>query len=204
MRDLLVASPCGSVHRVTDRSDPAGRRTALSEALQHAGRGEKAALESIYRATSAKLFGICLRILKDRQEAEDVLQTVYVSVWQRAGTFDSGRASPITWLATLARNRSIDRLRTLRRSASFEPVEAAGEIADDRPDALASLESREDARRLNGCIGELEDRTARAVRSAFFDGATYSDLAERAGVPLGTMKSWIRRGLMKLKECLER
>ena len=189
---------------MTGASDPTSRRKQLSEALQRAGRGEKPALESIYLATSAKLFGICLRILGDRQEAEDVLQEVYVSVWRRAGSFDPARASPITWLATLARNRAIDRLRALKRTAGFQPVEAAAEVADARPDALAGLETREDARRLAGCIGELEDRTQTAIRSAFFGALTYSDLASKEGVPLGTIKSWIRRGLMKLKECLQR
>jgi RNA polymerase sigma-70 factor (ECF subfamily) len=176
----------------------------LSEALKRAGRGEKAALESIYGATSAKLFGICLRILKDRQEAEDVLQLVYLSVWQRAGSFDPARASPITWLATLARNRAIDRLRAIRRTAGAAPVDAALDIADPSPGALAAMESREDAERLAGCLGELEERTAEVIRAAFFGGLTYSELAERSTVPLGTMKSWIRRGLMKLKECLQR
>ena len=186
------------------QSDPTSRRAALSDALERAGRGEKPALESVYRATSAKLFGICLRILKDRQEAEDVLQSVYVSVWQRAGRFDPARASPITWLATLARNRAIDRLRSLKRTAGFDPIDAAADIADDRPDALADLESRQEVDRLAGCIGELDDRTAAAIRTAFFGGLTYSELAGNADVPLGTMKSWIRRGLMKLKDCLQR
>ncbi len=169
-----------------------------------AGRGEKAALETIYAATSAKLFGICLRILRNRQDAEDVLQEVYLNVWRRAGSFDPARASPITWLATLARNRAIDRLRSAKRSAGTEPVDAALEVADPSPDALAAIESGEEASRLAGCIGELEERTAGAIRAAFFGGLTYSDLAERDGVPLGTVKSWIRRGLMKLKECLQR
>ncbi|MGH6706510.1 MAG: sigma-70 family RNA polymerase sigma factor [Sphingomicrobium sp.] len=189
---------------MTDEPTSARRRAALSDALQRAGRGEKAALESIYGATSAKLFGICLRILNDRQEAEDVLQEVFVSVWQRAGSFDPARASPITWLATLARNRAIDRLRVLRRTTGSDPVDAALDIADPSPGALAALESREDAMRLAGCLGELEERTAGAIRATFFGGLTYSELAERSNVPLGTMKSWIRRGLMKLKECLRR
>ena len=185
-------------------SAAASRRTALSDALKRAAQGEKAALETIYGATSAKLFGICLRILNDRQEAEDVLQEVYLSVWRKAGGFDPARASPITWLATLARNRSIDRLRALRRTTGTEPVDAALDIADPAPGAFAALESREDAARLADCMGELEERTAGVIRSAFFGGLTYSELAERSSVPLGTMKSWIRRGLMKLKECLQR
>ena len=189
---------------VNGESASASRREALSDALKRAGRGEKAALETIYAATSAKLFGICLRILRDRQESEDVLQEVYLSVWRRAGSFDPARASPITWLATLARNRSIDRLRSLRRSGGSEPVDAALDIADPAPGALAAIEAREEAKRLSGCIGELDERTGGAIRAAFFGGLTYTELAERSEVPLGTMKSWIRRGLMKLKECLQR
>ncbi len=189
---------------MTEESDLANRRAALSDALQRVARGQKDSLAGVYSATSAKLFGICLRILGNRQEAEDVLQDVYVTVWRRAGSFDPARASPITWLATLARNRAIDRLRSLKRTPGAEPVEAAGEIPDLAPSALSRLESAEDAQRLAGCIGELEVKTAGAIRSAFFGGLTYSDLAERAEVPLGTMKSWVRRGLMKLKDCLQR
>ena len=189
---------------MTDESDPARRRAALSEALRRVAGGEKDALERVYSATSAKLFGICLRILGDRQEAEDVLQEVYLSVWRRAGGFDPSRASPVTWLSTIARNRAIDRLRSVRRTRVSDPVDAALEIADPAPGALAAIEAREEARKLAGCIGELEERTAGVIRAAFFGGLTYSELAERSSVPLGTMKSWIRRGLMKLKDCLQR
>lgn len=189
---------------MTDDIAPARRRAALSEALRRVANGEKSALETVYSTTSAKLFGICLRILGDRQEAEDVLQEVYVNVWRRAGSFDPARASPITWLATLARNRAIDRLRVLRRTTGSEPADAALDVADPSPDALAAMESRDEAKRLAGCMGELEERTAGAIRATFFGGLTYSELAERSNVPLGTMKSWIRRGLMKLKECLQR
>lgn len=180
------------------------RRDALAKAMARVAAGDEASLREVYQLTSAKLFGICLRILSDSQEAEDALQDVYVSVWRRAGNFDSSRASPITWLATLARNRAIDRLRSARRSGQSEPVDAALNIADPDPGALAHLEAGQDRARLMGCIGELEERTGQAIRAAFFGGLTYNELAARMDVPLGTMKSWIRRGLMKLKDCLER
>jgi RNA polymerase sigma-70 factor (ECF subfamily) len=185
------------------RTDANEARRQLSDALARAGRGSRSALAEIYEATSAKLFGICLRILNDRAEAEDALQDIYLNVWRKAGSFDAERASPITWLSVLARNRSIDRLRAggARRS---EPVEAALSIPDPSPDASAALDTAETGRRLTTCIDELETQRAEAIRSSFFGGATYADLAERSGVPLGTMKSWVRRGLLQLRECLER
>jgi RNA polymerase sigma-70 factor (ECF subfamily) len=191
---------------VADRSriEPFDARSRLSDALARAGRGSQSALAEIYEATSAKLFGICLRILGDRGEAEDALQDIYLNVWRRAGSFDAERASPITWLATLARNRSIDRLRANGGRRGSEPIEAALDVADPSPDAAASLEASQSSARLSGCIGELETRKAEAIRTSFFEGATYAELAERSDVPLGTMKSWIRRGLLQLKECLER
>ncbi len=131
------------------------------------------------------------------------MQEIYINVWRKAASFDSERASPITWLATLARNRSIDRLRALGGRPS-EPVEAALDVADPSPDAAAVLEDAQAGSALSGCINELETRKADAIRTAFFEGATYAELADRNGVPLGTMKSWVRRGLLQLKECLER
>lgn len=181
-----------------------GGRARLVRALARTGEGSEDSLREVYDLTSAKLYGICLRILGDAQEAEDTLQDVYVTVWRRAASFEPGRASPITWLATLARNRSIDRLRNRRRTAGTVPVEAASDVADPGPGALALLEAGEDRSRLAACIGELESRSADAIRSAFFGGYTYAQLAERASVPLATMKSTIRRALIRLKDCLER
>ena len=178
-------------------------RAALGAALAGVGEGSETALAEVYRETSAKLFGICIRILADRSEAEDVLQEVYVSVWRNAARFDPDRASPITWLAVIARNREIDRLRA-RRDRFHAPVEAAAALADTAPDATALIEGEQDALRLAACLDELETRQAGAIRAAFFDGFTYADLASRADVPLGTMKSWVRRGLLRLRDCLGR
>jgi RNA polymerase sigma-70 factor (ECF subfamily) len=184
--------------------DWAADRHRLSVALQQVAAGDKAALGDVYRQTSSKLFGICLRILQDRNEAEDVLQDVYVTVWRRAGSFDPERGvSPVTWLATLARNRAIDRLRA-DKSRLNRPLDLAAEAKDSAPLASESLEQEETHRRLSSCLGELEPEHAAYIRAAFFDGHTYASLAETVGAPLGTMKSWIRRALVRLKACIER
>lgn len=175
----------------------------LKDLMGAIAQGDRAALRRLYDATSAKLFGVTLRILADREEAEDVLQEVYVTVWRRADRYDPGRASVITWIATIARNRAIDRLRARGPLAHADPVEDL-EIADGGPRADVLLEAAGDAARLHGCLGELDDRTQGVIRTAFFEGITYEALARRMDAPLGTVKSWIRRGLARLKGCLER
>jgi RNA polymerase sigma factor (sigma-70 family) len=178
-------------------------RAYLSRMLTRVAARDAAALEDLYARTSAKLFGVTLRVLGDRQEAEDVLQEVYLSVWNKAARFDETRASPITWLAAIARNRAIDRLRSRQSKPSAAPIEAAADVVDPQPLAESLLEGGEAARKLAGCLDQLEPRQAEAVRTAFFEGVTYDALAKRMGVPLGTMKSWIRRSLMSLRGCLE-
>ena len=184
--------------------DADAARSQLTAALARVAAGDRAALQIVYQDTSAKLFGICLRILHDRAEAEDVLQDVYVTVWRKAAAFDPGRASPITWLVAIARNRAIDRLRASAVGRRMEPIDAASDVSDPAPAALDRLAQSQQRARLDGCLGELESRHATAIRAAFLDGATYDELAESMNVPLGTMKSWIRRGLLKLRACLER
>jgi RNA polymerase sigma-70 factor (ECF subfamily) len=132
-----------------------------------------------------------------------VLQDVYVTIWRRADRFDPARASVTTWISTIARNRAIDRLRARGPLARSEPVEDL-EIADEAPGAETRLAAAQDAARLQGCLGELDARTEAVIRTAFFEGLTYEALARRMDAPLGTVKSWIRRGLARLKGCLER
>jgi RNA polymerase sigma factor (sigma-70 family) len=184
--------------------EPEAARKRLAAALARIASGDRTALQVLYRDTSAKLFGVCLRILQDKSEAEDVIQEVYLKVWRQAGTFDPDRASPITWLVAIARNRSIDRLRASANARRMQPIDDALEVSDSAPGALQQVESFEQRRRLSDCLSELEPRHATAIRAAFLDGATYEILAERMDVPLGTMKSWIRRSLLKLRACLEK
>lgn len=183
------------------RSGEARRR--LTDALGRVASGSRSALAEVYDHTAAKLFGICLRILGNRSDAEDALQEVYLNVWSKAGSFDPERASPITWLAALARNRAIDKLRSAG-NRTYEPVEEALAVADSRPSADASIEASQESERLSACIDQLEGRQSEAIRTAFFQGVTYAQLATHKGVPLATMKSWVRRGLLNLRECLGR
>jgi RNA polymerase sigma factor (sigma-70 family) len=184
--------------------DAEARRRQLTAAIRRVAGGDRAALRRVYDETAAKLFGVCLRILKDRSEAEDVLQEVYLTVWRKAASFDETRASPITWLVAIARNRAIDRVRSGGVARASAPIEAAEAIPDPAPLAAESLEAAQENSRLYSCLEELELRQSAAIRAAFIDGLTYEELAERQAVPLGTMKSWIRRGLAKLRACLER
>ena len=178
-------------------------RSLIVAALARMPRGDRAALQTVYRLTSAKLFAVVLRILGERSEAEDVLQDVYLTVWRKAGDFDSRRASPMTWLIAIARNRAIDRLRAGRPSRNMAPIEVAADLADPAPAADRLLETAQTQARLHVCLDALAQHERAALRGAYFDGNTYEELAERMTVPLGTMKSWIRRAMIKLKACLQ-
>lgn len=186
---------------MTPSSDEARRQ--LTEALVGTGEEDRDAFRTLYALTSAKLFGICLRICGDRHAAEDALHEVYLVIWRRAGAFDPGRGSAINWLAMTARSRAIDHCRAhgIRRT---EPIEVALEIPDIAPIASDIIDARQASHTLHDCLDSLEVRQSATIRTAFFDGLTYAEIAQRDAVPLGTMKSWVRRGLALLKECLER
>lgn len=182
------------------RSAGDARREHLNRTLLRVADGDRQAYAEFYRLTASYLFGIIVRILPDRGEAEDVLQEVYISAWRRADSFDPARGNAITWLVTLGRNRAIDRLRQ-RKEATLD--DDLPEQIDEAPTPAAAAEASQERERLERCLQALEPRHGHAVREAFFSGATYQELADRLRVPLGTMKSWIRRSLMQLKACLE-
>ncbi|TDV48252.1 RNA polymerase sigma-70 factor (ECF subfamily) [Pseudomonas graminis] len=179
-------------------TDAQSSAEALNVLMQSCGKGDRLAFEAMYHATSARLFGICLHYSGNRAEAEEVLQEVYIMAWLKASRFDPQLASAMTWLATMARNKAIDRRRARR---PHDPLETLPELStqDPIPD---SLEREQQGSRLDRCLETLEEAQQRYIRVAFFEGYSYAELAERHGIALGTMKSWIRRGLLRLRLCL--
>ena len=165
--------------------------------------GDRAAFEALYRATADKLFGICLRVLRERSEAEEVLQEVFATVWHKAAQYDAHQGSVMSWLGTMTRNRAIDRLRTRPVRGAFDAIETAAEIPDPGVSPDQAAEASIDRERLSRCLEQLEPRRRSLIREAFFGGLTYEELATRVQAPLGSIKSWIRRGLMQLRACLE-
>ncbi|MHC8314657.1 sigma-70 family RNA polymerase sigma factor [Pseudomonas sp. LB3P31] len=174
------------------------RAEAQNVLLQACGTGNRLAFEALYQATSARLFGVCLHYVGNRAEAEEVLQEVYIMAWMKASSFDPRLASAITWLATMARNKAIDRRRSHHR---HEPIEAIHDWPT-QDSVLESVERERQGSQLDRCLATLEEDQQRYIRVAFFEGYSYAEMAERHSIPLGTMKSWIRRGLLRLRMCL--
>lgn len=183
-------------------SDTDARRARLRRALEGVAKDDRAALGTVYEMTSAKLLGIIMAILPDRERAEEVLQEVYIKVWRRARSYDPSMGSPISWLAIVARNAAIDEARRRGRPESGADDGAIERVADETPaidDLLCEDQEHEAVRH---CIDTLETDQRRSIMLAFFGGLSHSQLADRIGVPLGTLKSRIRRGLRNLRRCL--
>ncbi len=163
---------------------------------------DRAAFEELYSLTSSKLFGISLRLLRDRTEAEDALQEVFVKIWHRAGSFSQRGLSPISWLVAIARNHAIDILRA-KKPQTVELDKSHDVAASDMSPEQAAVLAGE-GRRIDICMGELESQHAQAVRKAYVEGYSYDELARELDAPLNTVRTWLRRSLIKLRECLER
>jgi RNA polymerase sigma-70 factor (ECF subfamily) len=164
---------------------------------------DRAAFARLYQASSAKLYGVALRILRREDWAEEVLQECYVSIWTHAPDYRPGLAAPMTWMTSIVRNRCLDWLRRPR----FEVADEDGAITEaaqsDDPGPLAELEKAKDAQAIARCLKDLEARQRQAIALAFYDGLSHAELASHMREPLGTVKTWVRRGLLKLKSCLE-
>jgi RNA polymerase sigma-70 factor, ECF subfamily len=185
----------------------AARSSRLGALLARVALGDQRAFADFYRESAAHLYGVALRMVKDRQLAEDILQEVFVSVWRHAGTYDAARSLPTTWLTSIVRNRCLDRL----RKREVDTVTLAGDDEDGvgwqpafegpAPDEL--LLAGADARSVRDCIGALEPGPRQAIALAFFHGLSHAELAVHLREPLGTVKSWVRRGLERLRRCLD-
>jgi RNA polymerase sigma-70 factor (ECF subfamily) len=192
-----------SIGMELDINERRGERTPLDKLLKDIALGSRQAFETVYRDSSPQLFAICLRIVQQRSEAEDVLQEVFATVWRKASQYDVERAAAMSWLAMIARNKSIDRIRSQPPARKSEPLDMAEEIADPTASPQLDAQASAERERLDECLKRLDTRRRSLIRAAFFDGSTYEELAVRIGSPLGTVKSWIRRGLLQLRECLE-
>jgi RNA polymerase sigma factor (sigma-70 family) len=195
--------------RMTSRHDKSADirdagRIVLADLLMRVAQHDDQALQRLYALTSGKLNGVIIAVVRHAALAEEVLQDTYMNVWKQASSYDPLKSAPMTWLAVIARNRAIDRLRSERsRSGLLDPLDDI-EVDDGSTPVLDQIITGQDHDRLHGCLGSIEHDQQRMIRAAFFDGFTYDELATREGLPLSTVKSRIRRGLMKLRACMDR
>lgn len=173
----------------------------LARVLHRVAQGEHQAFSELYNATSLKLFGIIFRIIKQRELAEEILQEVYCKIWENASAFDASKASPITWMAAIARNRALDEVR--RRQPQFSSDESGIlEIVDSGKSPSDQLEISDELRRLENCFEGLDEERRAAIKLAYLDGFSRKELADKFDQPIGTIKTWLHRGLKQLRDCL--
>lgn len=176
----------------------------LAHLLARCALKDRAAFETLYRRSCAQLFGVVLRIVNDRELAEEILQEGYVKIWSHAGEFRPDKAQPMTWMGSIVRNQAIDTLRRRgNRPQATDAVDDLYWLADDSPGPQDSVDRYQQGRALHRCLEQLEGDQRRAMQLAYFRGMTHEELAEHMNKPLGTVKSWVRRGLMRLKKCLD-
>ena len=183
------------------------RSARLMELLARTALADQRAFADLYRLTSAHLYAVALRILRESAAAEEVLQESFISIWNHAGLYVAAKSQPFTWLTSIVRNRCLDRLRrrdldtvTLTRD---DEEETEIDLPADGPTAVELLIAGAEARSVRACVEALEGGQRQAIALAFFQGLTHAELAQQLREPLGTVKSWVRRGLERLKQCLE-
>ncbi|MES9940849.1 MAG: sigma-70 family RNA polymerase sigma factor [Candidatus Thiodiazotropha sp. 6PLUC2] len=179
------------------------RNEELESLLAACALNDRKAFARLYRMTSAKLYGVVLRILIRDDLAQDCLQDAYVKIWNNAASYRAYMAAPLTWMSTIARNQALDLLRKRKREVMDRDDKSVPEQVDGAPLPPDSLSRSDDGRRLEECLGELKDQQRQVLVLAYFKGLTHDELASHTDTPLGTVKTWIRRGLNQLRRCLE-
>ncbi|HFD86413.1 MAG TPA: sigma-70 family RNA polymerase sigma factor [Gammaproteobacteria bacterium] len=175
-----------------------------AELLLLCSQGDEKAFARLYQLTSPKLFGVCLRLMKTSHAAEDVLQEGYIKIWKNAGSFNPAKASAMTWMATVVRNRGLDVLRSQRSRPQEVETEYEGidfSSTEMSPGDLAGISWS--ARRVNDCMQELKEKQRESILMAYYYGHTHEEIAAHLAAPLGTVKAWVRRGVERLRKCLE-
>lgn len=170
--------------------------------LAATARRDEQAFSRLYELSSANLYGVALRILKKEAAAQDALQDAFVQIWHRAADFHSGKGSPMAWMGSIVRYRALDILRKQKKTVPFEHVEL--ELYEEGSSPAAAVFDSDQARLLWQCLEELGVKQRNTIVMAFIEGLTHDELAKKIATPLGTVKSWIRRGLQSIKGCLER
>ena len=185
----------------------ADRSARLAALVARVALADQQAFGALYRQTSPHLYGVALRILREPAAAEEVLQEAYVSVWHHAGTYSATKSQPLTWLTSIVRNRCLDQLRrreidtvTLTPESDDEP---AFDPPSDDPSPMELLLEGAQAQSVRDCVETLDAGPKQAIALAFFQGLSHAELAAQMREPLGTVKSWVRRGLERLKRCLD-
>lgn len=198
MTNVAHLTPTSEASVTAGRIGNAELRARLPALIEECAGGNRAAFRRLYDLTSRRVFGVALAVLRDQATAEEVAQEVYVQIWRQAGGFSSDRANPVGWISSIARNRAIDRLRADRARGFVRFSDDVPDIADDRHGADAPLDTLVLTRALSG----LRPEYRKVILLSYFRGYTQSELTDLLGLPLGTIKSWTKRGLAELREAL--
>jgi RNA polymerase sigma-70 factor (ECF subfamily) len=180
--------------------DAAGELEGL---LSRTALGDRAAFARLYESTRSKLFGVSLRIVRERPLAEEALQDSFVNIWKHAGDYARTKSAPLTWMTAIVRNRSLDLLRRTREEPDIDDKLTAS-LADESAAPARDFEAAATAHSIRECLGDLDAEQRQTIALAFFHGLTHSELAAHLRQPLGTVKTHIRRGLARLRDCLAR
>lgn len=181
--------------------DEAGQED-LMRLLNAVAHQDRKAFEALYAAIAGRLFGLCYRLAGQRELAEEALQEAFIRIWHHAGEYHSDRGSPMSWMMTIARYRTLDLMRT-RKVRRADGEDALADVADSRAGPLESSLAGAGNRALAGCIDELSADQRDCLLLSYYRGLTHEELATTMSTPIGTVKSWVRRGLQALKRCLE-